>query len=55
MPLITWDDNQLSVGIKIIDEQHKQLVNLINQLSTAINNQKNSEACENIFQQLMAR
>lgn len=32
---ITWDENY-SVGISSIDEQHKKLINLINQLQTAI-------------------
>ena len=32
---ITWDDDY-SVGIHSIDEQHKKLINLINQLQTAI-------------------
>jgi len=40
--LITWNNKQLSVGIKKIDEQHKVLVNYINQLSMAIDDNDNN-------------
>lgn len=32
MALITWDDKTLSVGIELIDSQHKTLVDYINEL-----------------------
>jgi hemerythrin len=35
MPLINWDDSY-SVGIKKIDEQHKVLVKLVNELHDAM-------------------
>ncbi len=35
MPLINWDDSY-SVGIKKIDEQHKGLVKLVNELHDAM-------------------
>jgi hemerythrin len=35
MALITWNDN-LSVGVHAIDEQHKGLVNTLNQLHAAM-------------------
>lgn len=31
MPLVTWND-KLSVGVQSIDDQHKKLVSLLNQL-----------------------
>ena len=37
--LISWTDD-LSVGIAIIDEQHKVLVNLINELNSAMRQRK---------------
>jgi hemerythrin len=36
MPLIEWDDEKLSVGVELIDNQHKMLIHIINQLSKAI-------------------
>jgi hemerythrin len=35
MPLLTWND-ELSVRIPSIDEQHKKLVNMLNALSDAV-------------------
>src|ERR1035437_1544712 len=35
MPLITWNDN-LSVGVKALDDDHKRLVGMINELHDAI-------------------
>jgi hemerythrin len=35
MPLITWNDN-LSVGVKVLDEDHKRLLNMLNELHDAI-------------------
>ena len=35
MPLMTWRD-EYSVGVTEIDQQHRKLVNLINQLQTAV-------------------
>jgi hemerythrin len=35
MPLITWD-SELSVGIREIDEQHKKMVEIINELHDAM-------------------
>jgi len=35
MPLMTWND-RLSVGVKVLDDDHKKLVGMINQLFDAI-------------------
>jgi hemerythrin len=46
MPLINWDDS-LSVGVDYIDNQHKQLVSIINQLNDAMLQDKGNEVmCE---------
>ena len=35
-----WDNDKLSLGISLVDEQHKQLFNIINQLVTINANSK---------------
>jgi len=37
MDYLEWNDNKMSIGIKLIDEQHKELLKIINKLSTSIN------------------
>ncbi|MCU7939344.1 MAG: bacteriohemerythrin [gamma proteobacterium symbiont of Bathyaustriella thionipta] len=48
MPLIQWN-NELSVGINSIDEQHKKLVNLINELNDALQSGKANQVLAGIF------
>ena len=50
--LIQWSKD-LSVGIEEIDEQHKVLVNLLNQLHDAIIHQHGSEVTKAILQELL--
>lgn len=50
-PLMQWSE-RLSVGIQEIDEQHKVLVDLINQLHDAIVHHHGAEACGQIMDQL---
>ncbi len=50
-PLMQWSE-RLSVGIQEIDEQHKVLVDLINQLHDAIVQHHGAEACGQIMDQL---
>jgi len=49
MELIQWHD-QFSVGVTLIDEQHKQLFLLVNKLINAVNTNKHSEVLDEIFQ-----
>ncbi len=37
MDFITWNEEKMGLGIKLIDDQHKELLNIINELSTSIN------------------
>lgn len=48
MPLITWSD-RLSVGIPAIDNQHKKLVDMINQLHDAQREGQGKAALDKIF------
>jgi len=49
--LIEWSD-ELSVGIQEIDEQHKVLVGLVNEMDDAIHEHRASEINEEILQRL---
>ncbi|MCF6283486.1 MAG: bacteriohemerythrin [Candidatus Polarisedimenticolaceae bacterium] len=49
---IDWSD-ELSVGIEEIDEQHKVLLNLINQMHVAIHNRHGSEAVQSTLSELI--
>lgn len=49
--LIEWSD-ELSVGIQEIDEQHKVLVGLVNDMHRAIHEHHGSDTARNILEQL---
>ncbi len=38
MNMLDWNDDKMSLGIKLIDEQHKELLNIINLLANSITN-----------------
>jgi hemerythrin len=48
MALITWNDNY-SVKIKQIDDQHKKLINMLNELHDAMKVGKGKEVLEKIL------
>jgi hemerythrin len=50
-PLIEWSDD-LSVGIQEIDEQHKVLVGLVNDMHRAIHEHHGSETAKGILDRL---
>ncbi len=52
MPLVTWSD-KLSVGVASIDEQHKKLVSLLNQLHDAMIAGKGKDMLGGILKQLI--
>lgn len=52
MPLIVWND-KLSVGIASIDEQHKKLVSLLNQLHDGMMNGKGKLILGGVLQGLV--
>lgn len=49
---IDWSDS-LSVGIEEIDEQHKVLVNLVNQMHEAIHKRQGSKVVQDILAELI--
>lgn len=50
--LIEWKE-EYSVNVKEIDNQHKDFVDLVNRLYTAINEKKIKENIEDIFEELI--
>jgi hemerythrin len=52
MALLSWDDGY-SVGIKEIDEQHKELINLINLLYEAMSAGKGDQVLGEIMERLV--
>jgi len=52
MALITWT-NDFSVGVEEIDNQHKRLVNMINELHDAMKQGKGNEHVEDIIIRLV--
>jgi hemerythrin len=53
MPLMTWNE-RLSVGVASLDEDHKKLVAMLNQLFDAINSGHGKEALAKILDDLIA-
>ncbi len=53
MPLIVWTD-QMSVGVKLLDNDHKKLVLLINQLHEGLMTGHAKPALESFFQDLIS-
>ncbi len=51
MPFIEWNDT-FSVGIEEIDNQHKKLIELINQLHEAVKDRKTAEVLDGILNEL---
>jgi hemerythrin-like metal-binding protein len=51
MQLIEWDEEKLGVGVELIDNQHKMLIHIINQLSKAIDC-NDTTVITNVFTQL---
>ncbi len=50
-PLLDWSDD-FSVGIEEIDEQHKVLIGLLNELDMAIRQRRGSEITDSILKRL---
>lgn len=53
MAFIDWSDKDFSVGIVEIDDQHKQLVNLINELHSSMMARKAKEILGEVIDELI--
>lgn len=53
MALLTWSD-KLSVGVRKFDEEHKQLVRLVNQLHEAMKSGQGKQVMSGILQSLVS-
>jgi hemerythrin-like metal-binding protein len=52
MAFVQWSDH-LSVGVDVIDDQHKKLVSIINRLYDAMKNRKGSEILGDVLSELV--
>ena len=52
MPLINWDDS-IALNISEIDNQHKQLVNIINEMFDAIDDGRGNEIISGVLKKLI--
>ena len=52
MPLMTWND-KMSVGVALLDNDHKKLVSMLNQLFDAINSGQGKESLGTILDGLV--
>jgi hemerythrin-like metal-binding protein len=52
MPLLKWDNEKYDVGSTLMNNQHEQLLNYINDLNNAINMDKENETLSTILNQL---
>jgi len=53
MPLMTWTES-MSVGVKILDDDHKKLVGMVNQLHDGIMDGHRAEALGKVLDQLVS-
>ena len=51
MYIVDWDEG-MSVGVKALDDDHKRLLDTINKLYSAIDDDANKEVLEAIFTEL---
>lgn len=52
MELIKWTEN-LSVGVKELDNEHKKLIDLLNQLYTGMKNREENKVIKSILDDLV--
>ncbi|MEE8398384.1 MAG: bacteriohemerythrin [Desulfobacterales bacterium] len=52
MPLITWD-NSIALDIAEIDDQHKQLIDIINEMFSAMKNARGNNVVNDVLNRLV--
>jgi hemerythrin-like metal-binding protein len=52
MPLLEWTED-MSVGVKVIDDDHKKLIDMLNELNDGILAGKTSDALESVIDKLL--
>ena len=52
MPLIVWTD-QMCVGVKLLDNDHKKIVLLVNELNEGIVNNRDKQELDSVFESLV--
>jgi len=53
MPFLTWDDTTMSVHVGVLDDDHKKLVSLINDLFRALQNRQDNKAAAAVIDKLV--
>ena len=52
MPLMTWQDS-MSVGVKLLDDDHKKLIGMVNELHDGILEGRRKEALGHVLDELV--
>ena len=53
MEFLQWNDKRMGLGIKLIDDQHKELLKIMNKLSTSINENSQKRNVLEIVEELV--
>jgi hemerythrin len=53
MPLMTWND-KLSVGVKVLDDDHKKLIGIINELNEGLSLGQGKEVLGKVLDELVS-
>ena len=53
MALIEWNEKELSVGVELIDNQHKVLVGIINELFDSVQNKSPESYIQRLIENLL--
>jgi hemerythrin-like metal-binding protein len=54
MPYLTWDDKTMSVGVGVLDDDHKKLVALIDNLFFGLKDGRDKDATDKMLDKVVA-